>query len=33
MNILDKIIDHKKGEVAAAMAEVPVPELEGRPFF
>ena len=33
MNILDKIIEHKKGEVAAAMAAVPVSELEGRPFF
>ena len=33
MNILDQIIEHKKGEVAAAMAAVPVSELEGRPFF
>jgi indole-3-glycerol phosphate synthase len=33
MNILDKIVEHKREEVAAAMAAVPVSELEGRPFF
>ena len=33
MNILDKIVEHKKGEVAAAKAAVPVLELESRPFF
>ena len=33
MNILDQIIEHKKEEVAAAMAAVPVSELEGRPFY
>jgi indole-3-glycerol phosphate synthase len=33
MNILDKIIEHKKGEVAAAMAAVAVSELEARPFY
>jgi indole-3-glycerol phosphate synthase len=33
MNILDKIIEHKKGEVAAAREAVPVSELEKRAFF
>jgi indole-3-glycerol phosphate synthase len=33
MNILDKIIEHKKGEVAAAKAAVTVSELEKRPFY
>jgi len=33
MNILDKIIEHKKGEVEAARAAVAVSELEQRAFF
>jgi indole-3-glycerol phosphate synthase len=33
MNILDKIIEHKKGEVAAAKVAVRVSELEKRAFF
>jgi indole-3-glycerol phosphate synthase len=33
MNILEKIIGHKKTEVAEARAAVPVTELEKRPFF
>ena len=33
MNILEKIISHKKTEVAEAKAAVPVAELEKRAFF
>lgn len=33
MNILEKIIEHKKTEVAAAKASAPVAELEKQPFF
>ena len=33
MNILEKIIEHKKTEVASAKASTPVAELEKRPFF
>ncbi len=33
MNILEKIITHKKAEVAEAKAAVPVAELEKRAFF
>lgn len=33
MNILEKIIEHKRGEVAEAKAAVPAGELERRPFF
>ncbi len=33
MNILDKIIEYKKGEVAAAKAAVTVSELEKRPLY
>ena len=33
MNILEKIIEHKRGEVAEAKAKTPVAELERRPFF
>ena len=33
MNILEKIIEHKKTEVASAKAATPVAELERRPFF
>jgi indole-3-glycerol phosphate synthase len=33
MNILEKIIEHKKKEVAEAKAAVSVAELERRPFF
>ena len=33
MNILDKIIEHKRIEVAESKAAVPVAELERRPLF
>ena len=33
MNILEKIIEHKKKEVAEAKVAAPVAELERRPFF
>lgn len=33
MNILDTIIEHKKKEVAAAKAKMPVKELEAQPGF
>ena len=33
MNILEKIIEHKRIEVAESKAAVPVAELEKRPFF
>ena len=33
MNVLDKIIAHKKIEVAARKATIPVAELEARPAF
>ena len=33
MNILDKIIEHKRSEVAQRKAEMPAAELEKSPFF
>src|SRR6202161_1007097 len=33
MNILDKIIAHKKTEVVAARGKMPVSVLEKKPFF
>ena len=33
MNILDRIIEHKKGEVARRKLAVPVKELEKAPYF
>lgn len=33
MNILDKIVDYKRSEVAAAKAQRPVAVLEASPFF